>query len=282
MTRRPGKLMKAVLKAPSRLYDLRIGWLLGRRFLRLSHSGRSSGRLYHTVLEVVGEIAETGEIVVVAGLGPGSDWYRNLQAGPALAVEVGRERFVPGHRTLEPAEAAGVLAGYERRNRMVAPLVRIVLTRLLGWRYDGSEQARARLAAALPFVAFHPIATAAASGQLSSAARAPFSLSVSAVDDVTNLVELRGDLDGTVAERVLAELDTCLRRSSRTVLDVAGVEYIDTAGVHALVVLARIARARDARLCLANPAPTARALLRRTGADRVLDVRADVTDALEH
>lgn len=281
MTRRPGRFTKALLKAPSRLYDLRFGWLLGRRFLRVSHWGRKSGRLYHTVLEVVGEIAETGEIVVVAGLGAGSDWYRNLQVGPALAVEIGRERFVPAHRTLEPAEAAGVLAAYERRNRWAAPMARLVLSRLLGWSYDGSEQARARLTATLPFVAFHPIAPAAP-GAKSSTARAPFTMSVTAVDEVTGLVELRGALDGSVAERVMAELGTRLRRGSRTVLDIAGVEHLDTAGLHALVVLARIARARDARLCLANPAPTARALLRRTGADRVLDVRADVIDALEH
>lgn len=281
MTSRPGKLMKAVLKAPSRLYDARVGWLLGRRFLRLSHWGRRSGRLYHTVLEVVGEIPETGEIVVVAGLGAGSDWYRNLQAGPALAVEVGRERFVPAHRTLEPAEAAGVLAAYERRNRLVAPLVRLVLTRLLGWRYDGSEQARARLTATLPFVAFRPVAPAIAPGSQPSTARRPFSMSVSAVNDVTSLIELRGDLVGSVAQRALAELDTCVRRGSRTVLDLAGVENLDAAGLHALIVLARIARARDARLRVANPAPTVRALLRRTGADRVLDVRTDVADALE-
>ena len=56
---------------------------------------------------------------------------------------------------------------------------------------------------------------------------------------------------------------------------------LDAAGLHALIVLSRIARARDARLRLANPAPTVRALLRRTGADRVLDVRTDVADALE-
>jgi anti-anti-sigma factor len=233
------------------------------------------------VLEVVGEIPETGEIVVVAGLGAGSDWYRNLQAGPALAVEVGRERFVPAHRTLEPAEAAGVLAAYERRNRLVAPLVRLVLTRLLGWRYDGSEQARARLTATLPFVAFRPVAPAIAPGSQPSTARRPFSMSVSAVNEVTSLIELRGDLVGSVAQRALAELDTCLRRSSRTVLDLAGVENLDAAGLHALIVLSRIARARDARLRLANPAPTVRALLRRTGADRVLDVRTDVADALE-
>ncbi|MGA8047565.1 MAG: hypothetical protein WCA30_14995 [Dermatophilaceae bacterium] len=51
-------------------------------------------------------------------------------------------------------EAATILADYERRNRLAAPLIRFVLSRLLGWRYDGSTQARRRAAEALPVVAF--------------------------------------------------------------------------------------------------------------------------------
>jgi hypothetical protein len=49
-----------------------------------------------------------------------------------------------------------VLADYERRNRWIAPLVRWVLSRLVGWRYDGSDDARRRLAGQLPLVAFQP------------------------------------------------------------------------------------------------------------------------------
>lgn len=48
------------------------------------------------------------------------------------------------------------MADYERRHRLAAPLVRVTLTRLLGWRYDASPAAHARLAAQLPFVAFRP------------------------------------------------------------------------------------------------------------------------------
>ena len=50
-----------------------------------------------------------------------------------------------------------MLAGYERRNRWVAPVVRAVLSRLVGWHYDGSESARRRLVGELPMVAFRPI-----------------------------------------------------------------------------------------------------------------------------
>ena len=47
-----------------------------------------------------------------------------------------------------------MLDGYERRNRLVAPVVRVVLSRLIGWRYDGSPPARERLVSELPILAF--------------------------------------------------------------------------------------------------------------------------------
>lgn len=155
-TRRPGPIVRRLLRAPAALYDVHAGWLLGNRFLRLTHVGRRSGRRYRTVLEVVGSDPARDEFVVVAGLGRSADWYRNIAARPAVAIEVGRRRFAPAHRTLDEAEACAVLAGYERRNRLVAPVVRRVLTMLVGWRYDGSDIARRRLVGELPFVAFRP------------------------------------------------------------------------------------------------------------------------------
>ncbi|WP_255687417.1 nitroreductase family deazaflavin-dependent oxidoreductase [Pseudonocardia sp. TRM90224] len=130
--------------------------MLGNRFLCLTHVGRRSGRRYRTVLEVIGADPASGEMMVIAGLGPSSDWYRNVQAGPAVEVSVGSRRFAPTHRTLDEAEAVAVLAGYERRNRWLTPVLRPVLSRLLGWRYDGSAAARRRMAGQLPVVALRP------------------------------------------------------------------------------------------------------------------------------
>ena len=48
----PGPVMRAVFGAPARLYDAGLGWLLGERFLCLTHVGRRSGHRYRTVLEV--------------------------------------------------------------------------------------------------------------------------------------------------------------------------------------------------------------------------------------
>jgi deazaflavin-dependent oxidoreductase (nitroreductase family) len=126
MTGRPGPIVRRLLRAPGLLYDWHAGWLLGHRFLRLTHRGRRSGRRYRTMLEVVGSGPAPGEVVAVAGLGRSADWFRNLQAGRGVEVAIGRRRFRPRHR---------------------------VLSWLVGWRYDGSDGARRRLAGELPLVA---------------------------------------------------------------------------------------------------------------------------------
>jgi deazaflavin-dependent oxidoreductase (nitroreductase family) len=154
--RRPGPVVRPLLRAPARLYDWKLGWLLGRRFLRLTHVGRHSGRRYQTMLEVIGTRPEASEVIVLAGLGPTADWYRNLQKNPAVEVAIGRHRFRPQYRVLEPAEAVATLAEYEHRNRWVGPVLRRVLSWLVGWTYDGSPEARRRLAHELPCVAFRP------------------------------------------------------------------------------------------------------------------------------
>jgi len=58
---------------------------------------------------------------------------------------------------LEESEAVSIVADYERRNRWVTPIVRRILSRLLGWRYDGSDAARRRMVRQLPVVAFDPL-----------------------------------------------------------------------------------------------------------------------------
>jgi deazaflavin-dependent oxidoreductase (nitroreductase family) len=142
--------------APNALYSNGLGWLLGRRFLRLSHTGRRSGRTFHVVLEVVRYDRSTGEATVISGFGDTADWLRNLRAGGPAAVDLGRGPRRAAYRVLGLEEAEKVYAAYERRNLLIAPLVRWTLTALLGWRYDGSPQARRRMVAELPMVALRP------------------------------------------------------------------------------------------------------------------------------
>jgi deazaflavin-dependent oxidoreductase (nitroreductase family) len=145
-----------LLHAPNALYDAHAGALLGHRFLRLTHRGRRTGRPHRTVLEVLAWDGKNQEAVVISGLGPRAQWLRNVLAAGAAEIEIGRERWTASVRALGPAEGAAVLADYERRNRIVTPIVRRVLSRLAGFRYDGTESARRRLVERLPVVAFIP------------------------------------------------------------------------------------------------------------------------------
>ena len=157
MPDRPSRLVRQLLRIPTWLYRLHLGALLGHRFLQLTHHGRRTGKVYRTVVEVVGTTS-AGEYVVMSGWGRRSDWYRNLMADREAAIDVGRDHFTADHRDLPPTEAVRILAEYERRNRWIAPLLRRVLSRILGWRYDGTAAARTRLVEQLPMVALGPAA----------------------------------------------------------------------------------------------------------------------------
>jgi deazaflavin-dependent oxidoreductase (nitroreductase family) len=152
----PAGLLRAVLHLPVYLYRVRLGALLGHRFLLLVHRAPRSGRRHETVLEVVRYDPATEESVVVAGWGRRTAWLHNVEAGGALEVLTGRRRYAPAHRLLDADEAAAVVADYERRNRFIAPVLRAVLSRLVGWRYHGTDAARRRLVAQLPLLAFRP------------------------------------------------------------------------------------------------------------------------------
>ena len=149
-------LVVRALRAPTVLYDWGLGWMLGRRFLRLTHRGRRTGRLFQMMLEVIGERPVEQELFVMVGLGRRAQWYRNVVHDGAVEIAIGRARFQPAYREVPVPEAVALVADYERRNRLLTPIVRATLSRLIGWRYDGTPTARERLVSERPILAFRP------------------------------------------------------------------------------------------------------------------------------
>ena len=126
--RQPGRLALFVFRLPLPLYRAGLGWLfLGRTFLVLTHVGRKSGQPHATAAMVLAEDRTTGEAVICSVWGPRADWIRNLQAGPALRVQIGRDSFVPQHRFLSDAEAFAVGVEFRRRHPWRVRLIRRVL-----------------------------------------------------------------------------------------------------------------------------------------------------------
>jgi len=87
-----------IFKLPVFLYRLRLGWLLGKRFMQLTHIGRRSVKVRRTILAVLRFDDQTKEIYAVSAW-KGSDWYYNIQATPAVRVETGFVHYVPEQRT---------------------------------------------------------------------------------------------------------------------------------------------------------------------------------------
>ena len=150
---KPSGLFKYILKAPQWLFRLKLGFLMGDRFVMITHVGRKSGKSYRTPLEVVVHDTESEEYFVCSGTGPNADWYRNISASPASEIQVRNTTWVPEQRMLEPAEAAARFAEYEQAHANTA----VKLLNSMGQSYDGTDADRVRMMANIPMVSFaHP------------------------------------------------------------------------------------------------------------------------------
>lgn len=155
---RPGKenekapaFMIPVFKLPVLLYRLRLGWLLGKRFMQLTHTGRRSGKVRRTILAVLRFDEKTREIYAISAW-KGSDWYYNIRSSPALQVEIGSVRYVPVQRTLSPEEITATFVEYRKRH----PIFSRIICRIPGWKWDSSYEEFLALAHTLRGVAFRP------------------------------------------------------------------------------------------------------------------------------
>jgi deazaflavin-dependent oxidoreductase (nitroreductase family) len=90
---------------PAWLYRLRLGGLLGRRFVLLTHH-RPDGGEADTLIEVLRQDVDTGAVMVPAAWGDGAEWVRNVRARPEAKVMMGRERRVVRAEVLPVEEAA--------------------------------------------------------------------------------------------------------------------------------------------------------------------------------
>lgn len=149
---KPGWALRLGYRLPIGLYGLRLGWLLGCRFLLLTHIGRKSGKLRHTVLEVVHYDRATRESAVLSAYGERADWYQNILARPPVEVQTGRSRYAPQYRLLDASERLAALRIYQQRYRHAFQAV----MRFLGHPYDGTETGLRSLADTVLMVAFRP------------------------------------------------------------------------------------------------------------------------------
>lgn len=125
--KQPHGLLRLLLRMPILLYRVHMGWLLGGRFLKITHIGRKSGLPREVVLEVVYGDSETGAYFVAAGWRGKADWFKNIQSNPEVQVMVGPRTFKAKTAVVQLAEASSIFYLYARRH----PLAFRELSRLM-------------------------------------------------------------------------------------------------------------------------------------------------------
>jgi len=83
-------------------------------------------------------------------------------------------------------------------------------------------------------------------------------------------VSLAGECDMAVRDELCAVLLGAVRRSQVVVVDLAGVGFLDSSGVHGLIAAYKEARDRGGRLLLENPTGVVAAVLDVTGVAELL------------
>jgi deazaflavin-dependent oxidoreductase (nitroreductase family) len=148
----PRGLTRLLFRAPIYLYRVGLGWLLGGRFLLLTHTGRKSGLPRQAMVEVVRHDEGSDTYVIASGFGEKSQWFQNLMHNPDVTIQVGRRKLAVTARQLAPAEAADEMAAYAQRH----PSAARSLARLMGYQVDGSESDYRALGEQIPFITLQP------------------------------------------------------------------------------------------------------------------------------
>jgi deazaflavin-dependent oxidoreductase (nitroreductase family) len=104
------RVERFVMRAPIALYRMRLGGLLGGRFVLLEHRGRHSGLVRRTVLEVVESDGDA--LVIASGFGESSQWCRNVSADPHVWFTRGRTRTSALAERLDHEQALTVFERY--------------------------------------------------------------------------------------------------------------------------------------------------------------------------
>ena len=152
----PTRALHFGLRLPIWLYRMHMGWLLGNRFLMLTHIGRKSGQPHQTVIEVVQHDKETDTYYVVSGWGEKSDWYQNIQKTPDVTIHVGRRKFQARAKFISLPKAIEIMEAYACDHSLAFSELSSLF---LGERMKPHSDAPRRLAEKMPMGGFHPMRT---------------------------------------------------------------------------------------------------------------------------
>lgn len=144
----PPRGIKAIpWRLPICFYWLKLGCLLGGRFLLLSHKGRKSGKIRQAVLEIIHLSPENHAYYVVSGFGTHSHWYQNIKQDPRVTIQVGSNRMAADAQRLE---AEDIFLAYTQNN----PQSIRWLAKLLGYEVDHTTEGYRVFGREIPLIRF--------------------------------------------------------------------------------------------------------------------------------
>lgn len=139
------------LRLPIWLYRMKLDWILGNRFLMLTHTGRKSGQARQVVIEVVRHDKKADTLYVVSGWGEKSDWYQNICKSPHVTIHIGGRKFQAVAEFIPLVQAIEIIEAYARKH----PVAFSELSGLfLGEHMKPDSDASQRIAMKMPMVAF--------------------------------------------------------------------------------------------------------------------------------
>ena len=145
---------RTLSRFPLWFYRCRLGFLLGERFLMLTHIGRRSGLPRQAVLEVVRHDSLTDSYVVASGWGEKANWFLNILKRPRVLIAVGFRRLEVKAVRLSPQGAQHEFSDYARRHPRAFGLL---TTAILGQRIGNTEVESRLLAQSIPVVVLHTL-----------------------------------------------------------------------------------------------------------------------------
>ena len=149
----PGHALKFGLRLPIWLYRGGLGWLMGERFLMITHVGRISGLARRSVVEVDFHDKSTDTYYVISGWGVISDWYQNIAKTPAVMISVGKRKFQSTAQFISKEKAGEILEIYAKEH----PTAFKGLCKLfLGDKVENTFDAIQFLIDKMPMVSFSP------------------------------------------------------------------------------------------------------------------------------
>jgi len=147
----PTGLIRILFRMPVYAYRVGLGWIFGKRLILIDHVGRKTGKLHRVVVEVVEWEKGTGNVIVVAGYGEQTQWYKNLREQPNTTIQIGSRKCAVAVELLAPQDREDIIARYlEKYGKLTGQLFSMI-----GYSWDGTETDARKIAReGLRFVRF--------------------------------------------------------------------------------------------------------------------------------